>query len=263
MSPDKLKCELDKLYQQYNRRRYVHPDPLEFLYSYKALRDREIAGLIASALAYGRVAQILESVAQVLGPMGASPYLFLLNADHDFINREFRDFKHRFATGSHLAALLFGIKNTIDRFGSLYHCFLSGFSEKEDTIVRAMGLFSHQLVDHQKSPGHLVALPEKGSACKRMNLFLRWMVRKDGVDPGGWEKIPPSKLLLPIDTHMHKIGLALKFTNRKQANMATALEITRAFKHIVPDDPVKYDFALTRFGIRDDMDMDCLIEKTR
>jgi uncharacterized protein (TIGR02757 family) len=263
VTPDKLKCELDKLYHQYNRRRYVHPDPLEFLYSYKAIRDREIAGLIASALAYGRVAQILKSVAQVLGPMAPSPYLFLLNADHNCIYNEFKGFRHRFATGSHLAALLIGIKNTIDRFGSLYHCFLSGFSEEEDTFVRAMGLFSHQLVDPENTPGHLVALPEKGSACKRMNLFLRWMVRKDRVDPGGWKNLPPSKLLLPIDTHMHKIGLALQFTKRKQANMATALEITQAFKRMAPDDPVKYDFVLTRFGIRNDMDMDCLIEKTR
>ena len=263
MSPDRLKRELDKLYNQYNHRRYVHPDPLEFLFSYKEIRDREIAGLVASALAYGRVAQILKSVAQVLHRMTPSPYLFLKNSDYELIYNEFKDFRHRFAGGDDLAALLFGIKNTIDKFGSLYQCFLNGFSEKDENIVRAMLFFSHELAGHENSPGHLVALPEKGSACKRMNLFLRWMVRKDRVDPGGWDNIPPSKLILPIDTHMHKIGLAFEFTKKKQANMAAALEITRRFKRMVPDDPVKYDFVLTRFGIRSDMDIDCLIDKTR
>ncbi len=91
-----------------------------------------------------------------------------------------------------------------------------------------------------------------------MNLFLRWMVRKDKVDPGGWEKVPLSKLIVPLDTHMHKISLALGLTIQKQANMRTALEITSGFKQYVPDDPVKYDFVLTRLGIRDDMDMDLI-----
>lgn len=263
MSPDKLKREFDKLYLQYNHRKYVHPDPLEFLFSYEKIRDREIVGLIASALAYGRVAQILKSVANVLDRMTPSPYLFLQNSDYEFIYNEFKWFRHRFAGGKDLAALLIGIKNIIEKFGSLYHCFISKLSEKDENIIRAMGYFSHHLAGHKNKPGHLVALPEKGSACKRMNLFLRWMVRKDRVDPGGWDNIPPSKLIIPIDTHMHKIALALKFTQRKQANMAAATEITRRFKAMVPDDPVKYDFVLTRFGIRGDMDINCLIDKTR
>jgi len=229
---ERLKQRLDILYNQYNRRRYVHPDPLEFLYSYKNIRDREIAGLIASSLAYGRVAQILKSVAFVLDKMNPSPYLFL----------------------NHLAAFLAGIKNVIAEFGSLHKCFLAGFSADNENVIPAMTYFSRQLITGQDKPGHLVALPEKGSACKRMNLFLRWMARKDRVDPGGWNGIPLSKLIIPLDTHMHRISLALNLTKRKQANMATALEITSGFKKIVPDDPVKYDFALTRFGIRNDMD---------
>jgi uncharacterized protein (TIGR02757 family) len=139
-------------------------------------------------------------------------------------------------------------------FGSLYECFLTGFSADNENVIPAMTYFSRQLITGQNKPGHLVALPEKGSACKRMNLFLRWMARKDRVDPGGWNGIPLSKLIIPLDTHMHRISLALNLTKRKQANMAAALEITSGFKKIVPDDPVKYDFALTRFGIRDDMD---------
>ena len=262
MTPEKLKKKLDTLYNKYNRRRYVHPDPLEFLYSYKKIRDREIAGLIASSLAYGRVAQILKSTSFVLDQMNPSPYLFLNESTDESLYRTFKGFKHRFAGGSELAALLFGIKNVITRFGSLYACFLAGFSQNDKTVIPAMTFFSTQLTSGKNKPGHLIALPEKGSACKRMNLFLRWMVRKDRVDPGGWEGVPLSKLIIPLDTHMHRISIAMNLTKRKQANMHTALEITSGFKKIVPEDPVKYDFALTRLGIRDDLDVDCIIDKT-
>ena len=124
-----------------------------------------------------------------------------------------------------------------------------------------MTFFAKKLTAGKNKPGHLVALPEKGSACKRMNLFLRWMVRNDNVDPGGWADVPLSKPIVPLDTHMHKIGLKLGFTSKKQANMDTALEITNVFKKFVPDDPVKYDFSLTRFGIREGMTMDSLLSQ--
>jgi len=106
--------------------------------------------------------------------------------------------------------------------------------------------------NENNNPGHLLPLPRLGSACKRLNLFLRWMIRKDDVDPGGWENIPLSKLIIPLDTHMHKIGILTGLTSRKQANMRTAFEITDGFKKLVPEDPVKYDFSLTRIGIRGD-----------
>jgi len=261
MTPEKLKKKLDNLYNKYNQRRFVHPDPLEFLYSYKKIRDREIAGLIASSLAYGRVAQILKSVSFVLDKMNPSPYLFLNESTFKSICRTFEGFKHRFAGSNELAALLWGMKNVIKRFGSLHKCFSDGFSKDDETIIRAMTFFSTQLTSGKNKPGHLVAIPEKGSACKRMNLFLRWMVRKDRVDPGGWGGVPLSKLIIPLDTHMHRISIALNLTKRKQANMHTALEITSGFKKIVPEDPVQYDFALTRLGIRDDLDIDCVIPR--
>ncbi|MBW2650885.1 MAG: DUF2400 family protein, partial [Deltaproteobacteria bacterium] len=91
--------------------------------------------------------------------------------------------------------------------------------------------------------------------------FLRWMVRRDDVDPGGWDDIPPSKLVIPLDTHMHRICLALGITKRKQANMKTALEITRSFQVIAPHDPVRYDFALTRLGIRKDTDITSFLDE--
>jgi uncharacterized protein (TIGR02757 family) len=261
MRHEKLKKRLETLYSKYNRQRYVHPDPLEFLYSYKEIRDREIAGLIASSLAYGRVAQILKSVSFVLDIMNPTPYLFLYDSTYESISREFEGFKHRFAGSRELVALLLGIKDVIIRFGSLHQCFIAGFSEDDETVIPAMTFFATQLIAGKNKPGHLVAIPEKGSACKRMNLFLRWMVRRDRVDPGGWDGIPCSKLIIPLDTHMHRISLALNLTKRKQANMNTALAITSCFKKIVPEDPVKYDFALTRLGIRGDLDINYMVDK--
>jgi len=253
------KTKLDSIYNQCNRRCFVHPDPLEFLYSYKDIRDREIAGLIASALAYGRMPQILKSVSSVLGAMDKSPYLFLKNSDKQFLLQKFKPFRHRFADGKNIAALLYGAKNIIDRFGSLNKCFEEGQSHDHENILLPMTFFVGELTSSGNNPGHLVANPKKGSACKRMNLFLRWMVRKDRVDPGGWKGINKSTLIVPIDTHMHKIGMMLGFTSRKQANMKTAMEITQGFTKISPKDPVKYDFALTRFGIRDDMNIKSLL----
>ncbi len=254
------KTKLDSTYKKYNRRSFVHPDPLEFLYAYEDIRDREIAGLIASSLAYGRVAQILKSVSSVLDIMGESPYLFLHNSGKKSLAQNFNQFRHRFADGKNLAALLYGTQNVINKFGSLNKCFAEGLLTDHENIFSAMSFFAAELSSFDNIPGHLIAKPEKGSACKRLNLFLRWMVRKDTVDPGGWKGIDKSKLIVPIDTHMHKIGILFGFTSRKQANMKTAIEITEGFKKFSPKDPVKYDFALTRFGIRDDMDIASLLD---
>ena len=254
-----IRIKLENLYHRYNKRRYVHPDPLEFLYSYPDIKNREIIGLIASSLAYGKVKQILKSVSSVLDIMKPSPYRFLMNSNYTSLCNVFEGFNHRFATGTQLAALLWGAKNVIVQFGSLNRCFIDNLSSGDKTLIPAMTFFARTLTAGKYKPGHLIALPEKGSACKRMNLFLRWMVRKDSVDPGGWTGVPLSKLIVPLDTHMHKISLKLGFTSKKQANMHTALEITDGFKKFVPDDPVKYDFSLTRFGIRAGMNMDRLL----
>jgi len=234
---------------------------LEFLYSYPDIQNREVVGLIASSLAYGKVKQILKSVSSVLDIMNPSPYRFLMNSNYTSLCNAFEGFTHRFASGAQLAALLWGAKNVMAQFGSLNGCFVENLSSDDKTIIPAMTFFAKMLTAGKNKPGHLVALPEKGSACKRLNLFLRWMVRKDSVDPGGWADVPLSKLIVPLDTHMHKIGLQLGFTSKKQASMQAALEITDGFKKIVPDDPVKYDFSLTRFGIRKGMDMNSLLSQ--
>jgi len=249
MEPNNLNRELlDRLYAKYNKRRYVHPDPLEFLYNYDDLKDREIAGLIASGLAYGRVQQILKSVSTVLNIMD-SPFEFVRSVTPVQMKKFFRTFKHRFTTGDELVDLLSGIKNTLDKYGSLEHCFIEGYSDYDESVYNALLGFTAKVLGDPNKRNSLLPCPAKYSAFKRINLYLRWMVRKDDVDPGGWDAIPPSKLIIPLDTHMHKIGLQCNATKRKQNNIRTALDITDAFKRINPEDPVKYDFVLTRFGI--------------
>jgi len=256
------KQQLEGLYDLYNSRKWVHPDPLEFLYDYSDLRDIEVAGLIASSLAYGRVSQILTSVRSVLGKMGASPYDFLLSTTPLLLERIVSNFKHRFTTGDELARMLIGARSVIKQYGSLYDCFLSGFSDRDDTVLNGLSFLVNELgKESDGKKNNLLALPEKGSACKRWNLYLRWMVREDRVDPGGWAGISPSKLIIPLDTHMHRICLLMGLTERKNAGMRTALEITDAFKKIEPKDPVRYDFALTRLGIRDDADLDAFLDR--
>ncbi|MDY6989931.1 MAG: TIGR02757 family protein [Thermodesulfobacteriota bacterium] len=257
------KDKLEHLYHRYNRRKFVHPDPLEFLYRYERLCDREVVAFVASSLAYGRVAQILKSVSRVLERMTPSPWVFLNKASAGRIRRTFAGFKHRFTTGEDLSAMLVGIKYLLKSHGFLHACFAEGLKD-DDTILPALCAFTEQLTAGAGGPlQHLVPSPQKGSACKRLNLFLRWMVRRDKVDPGGWDKVSPSKLIVPVDVHMHRIGLLVGLTKRRQADMRTAVEITKGFRAVAPDDPVKYDFSLTRLGIRGDVDLGGLLKKAR
>lgn len=248
-----IKERLEGLYSLYNHREYVHPDPLEFLYDYSDALDREVVGLIASSLAYGRVAQILKSVSIVLEKMRPFPRAFLVESSGKRIKSVFSGFRHRFTTGEEMASMLLRVKHLITEYGSLNECFLTGFNRDHKTVVPALSAFVKRFdVDKPDSKNSLVPDPDRGSACKRLNLFLRWMVRKDEVDPGGWKGVPPVKLVIPLDTHMYRICSALDMTCRKQADMRTALEITDHFRKISPEDPVRYDFSITRLGIRKD-----------
>jgi uncharacterized protein (TIGR02757 family) len=248
------KQRLESFYAKYNHREFVHPDPLEFLYRYQDLEDRELVGMVAAALAYGRVAQIINSVSIVLDLMGPSPYQFIRRSSAVQLESAFNGFVHRFATGKELSRLLMGINGVLDRYGSLYQAFRGFICPHHDTVLPSMSRFCRRIDEAAGGGiGHLLPMPDRGSACKRMNLFLRWMVRKDTVDPGGWEDIPAALLIVPLDVHMHRVGQKLGFTTRKQADIRTAMEITNGFKQLTPEDPVRYDFVLTRLGIRKDM----------
>jgi uncharacterized protein (TIGR02757 family) len=241
---------LDGLYARLNRREFVHPDPLEVLYGYADLADREIVALVAASLAYGRVKSILNSVHAVLARMPL-PKRFVTETPPGDVRASFAGFKHRFATGEQLAALLVGAGRLIERHGSLNAAFACHLKPGDETVVDALAGFAAELREASGDMDeHLVPSPTRGSACKRLNLFLRWMVRRDAVDPGGWEGVSPAQLIVPLDVHMHRICRALGLTRRAAADLRTALDITSAFRAFAPDDPVRYDFALTRLGIR-------------
>jgi len=250
------KSFLESLYTRYNKFKYIHPDPLEFVHKYESAADREIVGLVASSLAYGRVAQILASAGCILGAMGRSPSKFLKSHSDRDMKTMLRGFKHRFTTGADMAELLSGVKRITAEYGSINELFCSEKILDQAGLIRAMSSFRKELGCSGK---FLIPDPSDGSACKRMNLFLRWMVRQDEVDPGGWKGISPSVLIVPLDTHMANISRLLGLTARKNAGLLMALEVTEGFKRICDSDPVRYDFALTRFGIRADMSIADLV----
>ena len=251
-----LRPGLDALYRKYNRRAFVHPDPLELVYRYDSPADQEIAGLMAACLAYGRVAQILVSVTRVLDALGKeahnSPRSFLERATDKELRQIFPGFKHRFTPGAEVAALLLGMRRALAEHGSLEALFAAGMGREDVTILPALAVFVDRLramAGGTRACPSLLSSPADGSACKRLNLFLRWMVRRDKVDPGPWRSVSRSKLVVPLDTHLFRIAHALRLTVRRQADLKTAMEITRGFARYRPRDPVRYDFCLTRLGI--------------
>jgi uncharacterized protein (TIGR02757 family) len=253
MNQKELRELLDAVYNRYTRREFADPDPVIFLYRYSNSLDMEIAGLVASSLAYGRVQQILKSVDSILAPMGPSPRRFIEDARDEDLRLLCKGFKHRFTTEKEMAGLLVGVKRVVDKYGSLGSVVERGFKESGDLVGAAAQLVELLLPTGDKSS--LLPHPCRGSACKRLFIFLRWMVRRDQIDPGCWSGVSPSALLVPLDVHMHRIGRILGFTKRTSGDLRTAKEITTGFAAICPEDPVRYDFALTRFGIREDMDV--------
>jgi len=241
---------LEGLYSRYNHRRFVPPDPLEFMYLYEDPLDREVVALVASSLAYGRVSQILASVRTVLDVLGSQPTRAVQAMKHKDLAGRMKGFRHRFATGDQVAAMLAGCGRLLRRYGTLERVFACVVTGDDETVLPRVSAFVRQLRAEAPGPmGHLLCDPADGSACKRLNLMLRWLVRRDRVDFGQWKCIRPSQLVVPLDTHMHRIGLASGAIRRRQADGRAAIELTRAFMAIRPRDPVRYDFCLTRAGI--------------
>ncbi len=252
--PRQLIQKLEVLYDTYTRRSFVDPDPLLFLYRYPDVRDREIAALVAACLAYGRVEMILRAVEQVLAFLGPFPATRVAGLTAAEMDQGLAGFTYRFARQTHLVHLMTGIQQVIREYGSLQACFMAGAAPADTTVMPGL-IFLCRKIDPDGACGHLLADPAKNSACKRSHLFLRWMVRCDRVDPGGWESVGPDRLLVPLDRHMFSAGRILGFTRRSTPDRAACLEVTDGFRRIQPKDPVKYDFCLTRFGIRRSLEM--------
>jgi len=242
----KLKTVLEKLYRKYNHKRFIPPDPLQFVYRYDKKADMEIAGFLAAMFAYGAVEQIEKFLDILLGKMGKSPAGFIKNFSAKD-RKLFKSMKYRFNTGEDIIKLLEILKKVLVRYGSIEKLFLKGYSETDENIIPAAEKFVRAL--DGKGVKFLLSGPANGGTCKRLFLFLRWMVRKDEVDAGLWKGVDKSKLIVPVDVHIGRLSKIIGLHNKKTMNLKTAVEITAGFAEICPKDPLKYDFALSRIGI--------------
>ena len=247
-----LSLLLESIYEKYHIPSFIHPDPLEFLFRYEKTEDREIAALLAASLATGRVNLILRAVENVL-EMLPSPFENLKTMKNKDIISLFSGFKYRFYDSVSISEFLISVRNIISEFGSLNSLFLYALEKSDNSFIDALSVFSDRININSTALYRLLPDPAKGSACKRLNLFLRWMIRKDSIDPGGWEGISPSMLIVPLDTHMMQISTILGLVSRKSADMKSAVEITGNLRKYDHDDPVRFDFSLTRLGIHPDL----------
>ena len=247
---DSLHSCFEELYRTWNRREFIHPDPLEFVLRFDDPADQEVAGLVASGLSYGRVGQILNNLEKVFKVL-KHPSKDIKTMNRKELLEAFSSFRHRWTTGEELVFLLRGTAILREEYGSLEDCFLEGCGEGDIDVIPALVSFVAKLrLACGRKDLSMVACPSMGSACKRMFLYLRWMARCDEVDPGPWKRISPAQLVVPMDVHMHRVSRQMGLTNRRQADLKCALEVTGFFRQLVPEDPVRYDFALTRPGIR-------------
>jgi len=255
-----IKNVLEELYSRYNHRSLIKPDPLQFVYQYAGQADMEIAGLLSAVLAYGRVEQIGKSLTRLFNLIGKSPFVFVKNFGKTQ-RKQLQNFKYRFTTGDDISDLLALLKKILVENDSIEKFFLRGYSKTDKNIIPALSKFCDSLSDMYAAEHngrtnsglkYLLASPSLGSVCKRLNLFLRWMVRDDDVDTGLWRSIDKSKLIVPVDVHMSRLCRILGFYDHETVSLKTAITITESFAEVEPGDPVKYDFALSRIGIVED-----------
>lgn len=243
---------LEEVYGRYHRPALVHPDPLEFLRAYPDVCDRELVAVLASGLAYGQVVSILRSIRRVVEVVGPRPARWLAQVSTPELERRLHGFQHRWTRAPDVVSLLRILSEAQRTWGTLGARLAAHQQIDDQDLHPALIRWVADLHTLGLPPRHsLLADPARGSACKRLYLLARWMVRSDAIDPGGWTGIAPSRLLVPTDVHMHRIGRALGFTRRRAADLRTVREITAGFRRVAPDDPARYDFSLTRMPIHD------------
>ncbi|WP_084154248.1 TIGR02757 family protein [Citrifermentans bremense] len=262
-----LKTVLDSLYAARSQEHLAN-DPLSFCHRYTDPRDQEIAGLIASSFAYGNVKIIKKNLAWIFDRMGDSPRRFVEGFEPEQGFRLFAGFKHRFNDARDLCALLFACRTMLEQAGSVEGWLLQFHGQGEEDLTGTLSGFSEAVKSLDFAPVFGAASPPddsyfpfffpspaSGSACKRLCMYLRWMVRPaDGIDLGIWKGIRPDQLVIPVDAHIQRICRLLGFTARKQADWRMAREITAALRELDPADPVKYDFSICHLGISEGCD---------
>lgn len=246
----RLEARLDALLASYDAAAHRERDPVAFVHRFESDADREVVGLLASSLAFGNVTAIGKSIRRALDALGPSPARTVDEEDRASLERRLEGFVHRVYRGHHVAAMLAGAGAIRRREGSLGAA-LARKLERHQTLRKALAELADELRGEAPERGlaHLIPDPRAGSACKRLLLYARWMIRPaDGIDLGLWP-ISPSVLVIPVDTHVHRIAQNLGLTRRRDASWRTAEEITDALRAFDPADPVKYDFAICHLGV--------------
>lgn len=251
MHLQELEDYLNECVEQYNRPAFIEADPISIPHTFQKLQDREIMGFWVAMLAWGQRKTIINNAHRLINLMDGAPHDFILN--HQEKDRErFLQFKHRtFQPLDTLYFLEFFQQYYLNQ-NSLEQAFARHLPEKAPHVEAALTGFHEEFFSLPDAPRRTrkhVATPRRKSTCKRLNMFLRWMVRKDdkGVDFGDWGQISPSQLLLPLDVHVDRVARKLGMLTRKQTDWQTVLELTQVCRQMDPNDPAKYDFAL--FGL--------------
>ncbi len=248
-----LQAALDDVLRRCDVAARVATDPVEFVRRYPDRLDAELVGLIASSVAFGNVKALRAKLADALERLGASPALVADDAEE--VQRRLRGWKHRVWIADDLARMIVGARAVQRAWGSLGERFahdLAEHPELRDALAAFVGAIREGHLDRvtRRSARHLLPDPHGASGCKRLLLFLRWMVRADGADLGLWkDEVSAARLLIPVDVHIHKLSRNLGLTRRAAPSWNAAEDITEALRRFSPDDPVRYDFALCHMGM--------------
>ena len=254
-----LRGRLDDLYRQFNDAQSV-TDPIQIVRRFTRPDDLEIVGFCAAALAFGRVQSVLNSIEGLLRVLGPSPAAYVRAFEPVRDRRALDHLQHRWTRGVDLAALVWVLRQMIDASGSIEGFFTEGIDAEDETVEKALDTFSKRAcgldlraiygrVPPRPGVAYFFARPSSGGACKRLNLFLRWMVRRDAVDVGAWSGVRPSQLIVPLDTHVIRVGRCLRLTKYTSPGWRMAADITRSLRTLDPHDPVRFDFSLCHIGM--------------
>lgn len=251
---DELKDFLDHKYHQYNTSQFIIEDPISIPHQFSKKQDIEIAAFFSAILAWGNRKVIIRNANHLLELMDNAPHEFILGFNTTDL-KAFNNFKHRTFNGFDCGVFLNALQHIYKRFKTLDDCFAELKKENQEIpliLSKFKSLFFESRPDI-RSTKHL-ADPLKGSTAKRLNMFLRWMVRKDdnGVDFGIWKSLNPSDLYCPLDAHTSRVSRKLGLLSRKQNDWTAVHELTQKLREFDPSDPIKYDFALFGLGVYED-----------